>query len=343
MITMKEIAREAGVSRATVSYILNGKTGGRLKISPPIIRKVKETAQRHGYVRNALVNSVVTGKSRVIAVISDFPHYLMPAVKGCVEEASAHGWLIQLIPLGDDINRAVMQALEFRVAGIFAISLSPSTIAQVDPKFLNCGIPSIGLEPKSGRMAFDQKQSAMRGTEYLISLGHRDIFFHYVPSDIAEERAAGYRAVMRRHKLPARLIRGVTGDEKSYYRQLEELIEKRPDAIQFASDHQAEDLLRLCYRKRLYVPDAFSVLGFGNIPGSEFSSPALSTVSEPYYETGQIMFRRIYNMIRTGTEPPYADLVGEVIERESTKRMRKTGIRIPESAQHTVKKKIQKG
>ena len=101
MISMKEIAKEAGVSRATVSYVLNGKCGDNLKISEPVIRKVQATAQRLGYVRNELVNSVVTGKSRVIALISDFSYYMMPAVKGCVEEAAMHHCLIKLIPLGE--------------------------------------------------------------------------------------------------------------------------------------------------------------------------------------------------------------------------------------------------
>ena len=79
MISMKDIAKEAGVSRATVSFVLNGKYGDNLKISEPVIRKVQMTAQRLGYIRNELVNSVVTGKSRVIALISDFSYYMMPA------------------------------------------------------------------------------------------------------------------------------------------------------------------------------------------------------------------------------------------------------------------------
>ncbi len=113
MISMKDIARETGVSRATVSYVLNGRYGEDLKISEPIIRKIQSAAKRMGYVRNELAKFVVTGKSRIIAIISAFPDYLLPAFKGCVEEAAKYGCLVKMIPLNDDINHAVMQAVEF--------------------------------------------------------------------------------------------------------------------------------------------------------------------------------------------------------------------------------------
>ena len=95
---MKRIAQEVGVSRATVSYVLNGKYGDELKISEPVVRKVQMAAKRLGYVPNELVSSVVTGKSRVIALISNFPEFMMPMIKGCVEEAARHDCLIKLIP-----------------------------------------------------------------------------------------------------------------------------------------------------------------------------------------------------------------------------------------------------
>ena len=337
MISMKEIALEAGVSRATVSYVLNGKCGAGLKISEPVIRKVQTTAQRLGYVRNELVNSVVTGKSRVIALISDFRDYMMPTIKGCVEEAARYHCLIKLIPLGTDINQAIMQAVEFRVAGIYCIFLPNETMKKVDPKFFTLGIPSIGLTRSSEDGVFDQKASSRNGTEYLIRKGFSDILFFGSSDDnsIAVDRKAGYAETMREHRFPTRFLECELFPEK-IRETCEKIIDFHPAAVQCANDHLALDLLNACYHRRLFVPDYFSVLGFGDVSGSSFSSPHLTTVNEPYYETGELMFRRIYHLIFEGKETNPGKLVGEVIERESVRTADPPGIR--KKIQHQIKK-----
>ena len=78
MISMKEIAAEAGVSRTTVSFVLNGRYERDLKISTEVVEKVKRTAEKLGYVRNELVQSLVKGKSKVIAIIAHFSDFMMP-------------------------------------------------------------------------------------------------------------------------------------------------------------------------------------------------------------------------------------------------------------------------
>ena len=333
MISMKRIAQEAGVSRATVSYVLNGKFGAGLKISEPVIRKVQTTAQRLGYVRNELVNSVVTGKSRVIALISSFHDYMTPAIKGFVEEAARHHCLIKLIPLGADINQAIMQAVEFRVAGIYCTFLKKETIEKVDPKFFTLGIPSIGLSRNSEEGVFDQKASSRNGTEYLLGKGFSDILFFGSSDDnsVAADRRTGYAEAMRERHLHPRFLECELFPEK-IRETCEQIIDLHPAAVQCANDHLALDLLNACYHRKLFVPAYFSVLGFGNVPGSSFSAPHLTTVNEPYYETGEIMFRQIYRLIFGGREIDPCKLVGEVIERESVRIPNPPGIRKRTSA-----------
>ena len=316
LISMKRIAQEVGVSRATVSYVLNGKYGDELKISEPVVRKVQLAAKRLGYVPNELVSSVVTGKSRVIAVISSFPEFMMPMIKGCVEEAARHDCLIKLIPRKDDINHAIMQAVKFRVAGIFATTLPAEVIDQIDPRFFDFNIPSLGLTHNTGRMAFDQIASSRLGTEYLISMGHRRILFFGTNAEVTSERAAGYREAMRRHHLKEEILMTdfSPATEQGIY---EKVIRLHPSAVQCCNDHLAMNLMHACYRRKLFIPEYFSILGFGNITGSAESSPHLTTVSEPYYETGVIMFRQIYQLISNGKVTPVKNLVGSVIERES--------------------------
>ena len=314
MVTMNDIAKAMGVSRTTVSFVLNDRYKD-VQVSESLACRVRETAERMGYVRNKLMDSVVTGKSNVIAIISAFHDFIMPMIAGCIEEAAKHGYVIKLIPLDADVNKAIRQAVEFRVAGVFVNSLSHDLLQKVDPKFFSYGIPSLGLTPYSGRMAFDQKRSAGRGTEYLIRSGHRRIIFYSSTSEISHERENGYREVMERYGLESVILRDL--DFLKPEDLFEEILAFRPDAVQCYSDYYALDLMHYCYRKRLFIPETFSLLGFGNITGGRHASPHLTTIDEPYYEEGQLIFSRIRSMIETGKDLECELKIGEVIERES--------------------------
>ena len=188
----------------------------------------------------------------------------------------------------------------------------------MDPKFFTMGIPSIGLRDNAEAVTFDQKNSSRSGTEYLIGKGFSDILFFGSGEDnaIAAARKAGYAEAMRKHRLPLRILE--TEHSPAGIREAcEKIIELHPAAVQCANDHFALDLLNACYHRRLFVPEYFSVMGFGNVPGSSYSAPHLTTVNEPYYETGKLMFRQIYQLIFEGKEFCSEKMVGEVIERES--------------------------
>ena len=314
MIRMIDIAREVGVSRTAVSFVLNGKHK-EMRLSEPIIRKIRETAERMGYVPNELVNTVVKGKSNVIAVISKFSDFILPAIHGCVDEAVKYDYIIKLIPVEKNINEAILKAIKFRVAGIFAISLEPELIDQVDSKFFNYGIPSIGLTPHTGRMMFDQQKSAQKGTEYLLSLGHRNIVFFGTSSVISQEREEGYKKAMTEKGLPLQIIRT---EEEEIPEKTDLLLQADPDAVQCSNDSVALLLMHECYSRRIFIPETFSILGFGNIPACRLSAPFLSTVDEPYYQTGRIMFRQIYDLLSGNQKENYEYLCGDVIPRETT-------------------------
>lgn len=313
MVNMQSIAAELGISRTTVSFILNGRHK-EMKISEELAHQVLDTAYNMGYVHNKLAKAVVTGKNNVIAIIAHLSDYFMRTMQGCIDEAAKHDCLIKLIPFEYDINKALRQAVEYRVAGIFISSLTESEALQIDRKLLSYKIPVIGLTQESGRMSFNQKASAMQGTEFLISEGYRKIFFCCTLSHLSRERSEGYISVMRKYGFDPH----IEIYDDLYELHYEKWLAAKPDAFQFASDTPALLFMQYCYRKKIRIPDEFGILGFGNLTAGAYTSPALSSVDEPYYETGQIMFQRIYHLIQTGKEPCFPLLVGDVIAREST-------------------------
>lgn len=322
MISMKEIAAEAGVSRTTVSFVLNGRYERDLKISTEVVEKVKRTAEKLGYVRNELVQSLVKGKSKVIAIIAHFSDFMMPIIRGYSETAAKYGYSISLISLNENctLNQALMTAVEYRVSGIAVMTLEPEEKAQVNPGFFQYGIPVSGLDA-NGKSSFDQEGSAEVAVNYLISLGHRKIICLGQQSVVARQRIQGYLNIMEKNGLPPCILE----DDSSHLSVHEAVVEANPDAVFCVNDPLALSLLQYLYHRRIFVPDAFSVVGFGNL-GAELASPSLTTIREPYYETGCRGFENLYSIIRDGRKSlPKKRLVGELIIRESTAKNNKYG------------------
>ena len=98
MVNMKEIAELAGVSRTTVSFVLNGRYREDIKISDAVVKKVLQAAKDVGYVRNELACSVLKGKSRVVAFMCDFYPAMLPILQGYADAANDAGYAVKLIP-----------------------------------------------------------------------------------------------------------------------------------------------------------------------------------------------------------------------------------------------------
>lgn len=311
MISMKDIANAAGVSRTTVSFVLNGHSA-KMRIGQEVIDKVRRTASEMKYVKNELARSVITGKVNVVAILTSFSGIMLPIIQGYAEAASKHRYSIKLIPISAEtnINIALKEALEYRVAGIIGETLSIRQKKSIDPAFFHYGIPSIGLTDVY-REPFSNERSTEVALHYLYELGHRKIFCLDKPTEITIKRSASYEAFMAGKELP---FCTYVGEESFPF-----IVKAKPDAVFCTSDGLAFKLLHYLYLQRIFVPEAFSVCGFGGTPGSELAVLPLTTVAEPYYETGVIGFENLYNLMQTGDIlPPQEDLVAKLLVREST-------------------------
>ena len=159
MIGLKDIALAVGVSKATVSLVLNnGNVHGRM-ISPEVSARVREVAKRLGYVPNEMVRSMIKGKSHTIALLASFDPFMLPIIQGYSDVAAEHGYSLRLISVGNDVNAALRKALEYRAEGIAAMSLDPQLRRTISRDFYRRDIPTLGLsqETRQGNPFFDQR------------------------------------------------------------------------------------------------------------------------------------------------------------------------------------------
>ena len=316
MVGIKEIAREAGVSKTTVSFVLNRRSD--MRISDAVTQRVLEVATRLGYVRNDLVRAVVKGESRVIAIVAQFHDFMMPIIRGYADEAAGHGYSIRMIPVDDDINRSLWKVLECRAQGVAGLGLSQKIKSEISPSFFRYKLPSLGLDKDlpPGALGFDQIESAKLALEYLVAMGHRRIFCVYRDSEITRLRIAGYENVMTHYGLKP--VTCIVDELLSEEAKLDDFLSKAPTAVFGCDDASVLRLMQKLYQCRIFIPDALSIMGFGNTIAGALSSPPLTTIDEPYYETGRDACSHLISQIETGEKLPVRKYVGKLIVRAST-------------------------
>jgi len=308
---MKDIAKAAGVSRTTVSFVLN-EHSDRMRISPEIVDRVHCTASALNYVKNELACSVTTGNVKVVAILASFSGSMLPIIQGYSEAASKRGYSIKLLPISvdTDINAVLKEALEYRVSGIIGETLSSQQKKSIDPGFFDYGTPCIGLDDIY-REPFSNELSTEVAIQYLYELGHRRIVCLDKPTEITIKRAAAYETFVSSKGLPFQTFVG----KESF----PHLVKSRPDAVFCTSDGLAIQLLHYLYLQRIFIPEAFSICGFGGSLAPEIQVLPLTTVAEPYYETGVIGFENLYSLMMTGHILPLSnDLVAKLVVGEST-------------------------
>ena len=314
MITMKDIAEKAGVSRTTVSFVLNKRCHRDQRISESVQKRVLATAKQLGYMRNDLVLSLVKGRSHAIGIVSSFRDFMFPIIKGYAQEAQNNGYSIRLFQVDDDLESALTKAIQARVDGIACLGISAAAARSVPERFFKLGIPIIGLSTSDSSVHsnFDQRRSAAAMTEYLVGCGYRKIICYGGNYRWMPQREAGYREIMEKHHFTPVFL-------KSNEFKPEDVIDEKPDAVFCGDDYLACRLLQAAYKRKILIPDVFGVAGFGNTVAGQFSSPALTTVDEPYFDNAVITMKRLICRIEGKSISESTPVIGKIIVRDRTK------------------------
>ena len=309
MSSIKDVAREAGVSTATVSHVINNTRF----VSEEVRARVLGAVERCGYYPNAHARSLASGRSQTIGlVVSDLSNPFFPELVKSIEAAAfERGFDVMLSNTNYDPDRTshyVRRFIERKVAGVVLMTSELDTALldelasrDVSVVFLDLGKPGI----HTSNLTVNYEAGIEEAIGHLVSLGHSEIAFVSGPEHLrsAARRLEAFRASMRRH-LPGARVRFYPGDFKleGGRRAAAEILSARelPTAVLAANDLMALGVMVELRAAGLEIPRDVSVVGFDDIAFAAFAEPPLTTICLPRVELG----RRAVEALMTNVEHP---------------------------------------
>ncbi len=349
-ITLKDVAREAGVNVSTASRALNNSFG----IHVDTRKRVLEVAERLKYRTNQVARGLVTGQSHSIGlVISDIRNPFFAEVARGAEDAAFHAGR-DLVLCNSDLNaekqmRYLDWLLAKRIDGIVINSVAPLSPAQQD-QLWSAGVPIVLLNLSlahrrsplwrfSAAIADNLAGGEIAGN-YLIDLGHAHVLHVTGPRTHGNfaDRTIGFLNAFQRRGLPRpRVVYGEHTFGAAYQVAMQHLeADRNMTAIFAGNDVIAFGCMRAMMEKGVRIPEDVSIVGFDNLEMSQISSPPLTTIDQPKYETGKAAVEMLLSMMaKDGPHEPEHRIIGvRLIERESCRRIAGTAVQDRRSAKH---------
>ncbi len=330
--TIKDIARKAGVSHATVSRALNGNPA----IPECTAATIRELANELGYMPSAAARGLKTRRSKVIGVIVsriDNPYFgeIVQGIEDVLQPAG-YSLFFSSSHLNSESEKDIIQAFaEHRVEGVIICSVTVSR--QQAERLKGYGMPIVVINNQSPEeyqcsIAHDDGYGSRRITSYLLSLGHQRIAYlgNENAQRINDDRLKGFREEMKRSGTPVdeSLIFACGGGEiqngvEGMHRLLGTGL---PDAIFCFNDLMAIGALKVLADQGIQVPDQISVAGFDNIQYSAFTNPPLTTFDQPKRAIGSEAAHTLLDRVDKPDSQP-SPLIsrmmrGEILIRAST-------------------------
>jgi len=329
-MTLREVAKLAGVSVATASRVMN---------TPDVVReptrlRVLEAAKSLNYQPNRYAQSLVGGVSRVLGVIvSNVANPFFADILQALERrATEHDY--ELVLESTDYRPARLDAALNRMLsrGLAGVAVAASEADEsVVARLAAAGRPAAILNDASGiddtvtRIALRYDHSMRRAVEYLHSLGHRRMGFvsHHASLDPLRQRGSSFETTVR--SFPGvEFATSAGADSPSGGRQaLRSMLDSgfRPTAVLAVNDFMAVGALRELRDAGFEVPRDVSLIGFDNIELAEYLAPALTTINIPRGQIAEIIFEALTSRAKNGEATGRRiQLDPELVLRDSTAR-----------------------
>ncbi len=329
----EDVARLAGVSRTTVSFVLNNVPG--VKISAETRERVLQAARELNYYPAAAARSLASGKTHRIGLVLGVGQerlsadaFLLAFLQGVTASVHRRGYLLML-QLAEDVPSHEAYVRLIREQQIDGLILSgPRLDDPLLPQLEEEGFPMILHGRLPGRripqVDVDNRAGGFQATNHLLNLGHRRIaFISNAPLSYssAQERLKGYQDALLSHHVPLddHLVRTATFMPETGRAAMEELLalSERPTAVFAASDVVAIGAMSAIQSAGLRIPDDIAVVGFDDILLAAHTIPPLTTVRVPAYGLGWTSAEVLISLIEGEDEVPSVLLETELVIRES--------------------------
>ena len=325
--TIKDVAREAKVSVASVSRALNGGTG----VTAATSARIHAVADRLRYIPHAAARMLITRRTQTIGALLPDLHgeFFSELIRGIDLAARARGLHLLVSSSHDGVEdaAAAVRSMQGRVDGLLILS------GRVDAAFLRANLPaelpvvllnSAVKDSAYGVLNMDNRAGAAAMVRHLLQAGHADVALIAGPAGNfdARQREQGYRAAMAKYA-PDAALNIVAGDftEEAGHRAGRALLARktRPRAVFAANDMMAVGCLSAFREAGVRVPQDIALAGFDDIPIARYVTPALSTVRVRIADFGRLALDMLADRLEhPEQESSSADTLGfEIVVRET--------------------------
>ncbi|WHY72051.1 LacI family DNA-binding transcriptional regulator [Fictibacillus enclensis] len=326
MATIRDVAKQAGVSVATVSRVLNsnGYVNNETK------KKVDEAIRQLNYKPNAVARSLYKKTSKTIGlIVPDIVNPFFPELARAVEDtAHKKGYNVFFCNTDENVEKEehyLEILLQKYVDGVIVAS---NTLTAEKVKELNIPVVSIDrkITAEIPTVVVKNKEGAQKATSYLKEIGCERIAHLRGPHHIdnANERADGYlEEVGSAPWFQSSYIADGNYVMKTAIQATLELLERHPeiDGIFAANDVMAIGAVKAAHRIGKKVPEELAIIGFDGISIAEATTPELTTIAQPIYDMGTAVTDLLVKLIeKKPVERTFLELEVELIERESTRK-----------------------
>lgn len=330
VVTLSDVAKELGVSGSTISRALKDNP----RISKDLIKKVKKTAAKMGYVPNTAAQSLRTGRSNTIGLIvrdiSDgWSETVIPFVeKACTE----NGFGLLLCNANNDPSkeRYYLRVLQQRrIDGVLILTPFYSSGEAYLPFAQNLPLVLMDMfldNSTVNTVTIDHEIGAYLSTKHLLDLGHRHVAFIVGPLNLSPclRSVNGYKKAMLEYGIfdeEQMIVPTKHTDIKDGYDAMSEIlkISPRPSALATISDLMAIGAMDAAKRNGIHIPDDFSIVGYDDIPFCALMTPPLTTILQDKEELSKSAVSLLQKSIMNESNSPHQiRITPRLIERKST-------------------------
>jgi len=331
--TQVDVARLAGVSRATVSYVMNDPANNRVPISEETRKRVLDAIEDLGYQVDARAQALRSGDTKTIGVL--LPIYENPffwqILRGISEEAEAFGYSLLLAHNSmtpEQENQSIKELAEQRVDGMIMLIGFKLLTEQVKDQLRNSSHPVVEISGTASEFDYvhqDYGSGTRALMSHLIELGHKRTGFVYGVTIPAQgfDRLNAYQEALEKAGLPydETLVYHCGELMEDGYQATQELLKKTnpPTALIAINDLLGMAAIRAASDMGLRVPDDVSIAGFDDIPFTNFIVPRLTTVAGNPKQNGRDAVRLLLKRLNDPDRPKEVIAGGgELHIREST-------------------------